>query len=107
MRRAPSGAGLVRLEVTRSGDVVHGEDYGAASSAVLSCAEEAFGNSHLVSHLPGVTGCLARRVVRAVCGLRGDRCGRIHARRGPPCAIEIFDGDGPGGSRWLFALGWV
>ena len=31
MRRAPSGAGSVRLEVTRSGDVVHGEDYGAAS----------------------------------------------------------------------------
>ena len=62
MRRAPSGAGLVRLEVTRSGDVVHGEDYGAASPAVLGRAAEAVRDSHLVSYLPGVAGCLTRRV---------------------------------------------
>ena len=60
MRRAPSGADSVRLEVTRSGDVVYGEDYGAASSAVLSRAEEAFGGGYLVSNLPGVAGRLAR-----------------------------------------------
>ena len=42
MRRAPSGvARSVRLEVARGGDVVYGEDYGAASSAVLGRAEEA------------------------------------------------------------------
>ena len=66
MGRAPSGAGSVRLEVSRSGDVVYGEDYGAASPAVLGRAEEAFGDSHLVSYLPGVAGCLARRVVWAM-----------------------------------------
>ena len=85
MRRAPSGAGSVCLEVARSGDVVYGEDYGAASPAVLGCAAEALGDSHLVSYLPGVAGCLARRVARAVGGLCGDRCGRFHARRGAPC----------------------
>ena len=54
-RRAPSSAARsVRLEVTRGGDVVYGEDYGAASSAVLSRAEEAFGGGYLVSNLPGV-----------------------------------------------------
>ena len=58
VRRAPSGAGSVRLEVTRSGDVVHGEDYGAASPAVLGRAAEAVGDSHLVSYLPGVAVCL-------------------------------------------------
>ena len=52
MRRAPSGAARsVRLEVTRGGDVVHGEDYGAAPSVVLSRAEEAFGGGYLVSNL--------------------------------------------------------
>ena len=45
MRRAPSGAARpVRLEVARGGDVVHGEDDGAAPSAVLGRAEEAFGD---------------------------------------------------------------
>ena len=39
------------LEVTRGGDVVHGEDYGAAPSVVLSRAEEAFGGGYLVSNL--------------------------------------------------------
>ena len=54
MRRAPSRAARsVRLEVTRGGDVVHGEDYRAAPSVVLSRAEEAFGDGHLVSDLPG------------------------------------------------------
>ena len=78
MRRAPSGAARpARLEVTRGGDVVYREDYGAASPSVLSCAEEAFGDSHLVSYLPGVAGCLARRVARAVGGRGGDRCGRF------------------------------
>ena len=33
MRRASSGAGPVRLEIAHGGDVVYGEDYGAASSA--------------------------------------------------------------------------
>ena len=42
VRRAPSGAARsVRLEVTHGGDVVDGEDYGAAPPAVLGCAEEA------------------------------------------------------------------
>ena len=60
-RRAPSSAARsVRLEVTRGGDVVHGEDYGAAPSVVLSRAEEAFGGGYLVSNLPGVAGRLAR-----------------------------------------------
>ena len=57
MRRAPSGAARsVRLEVARGGDVVYGEGYGAAPSAVLGRAEEAFGDGHLVSYLPGVQG---------------------------------------------------
>ena len=107
MRRAPSGADSVRLEVTRSGDVVYGEDYGAASPAVLGRAAEALGDSHLVSYLPGVAGCLTRRVARAVGGLCGDRCGGFHARRGAPCLVEILDGDGPGGPRRLLAFGWV
>jgi hypothetical protein len=39
VRRAPSGAARsVRLEVARGGDVVYGEDYGAAPSAVLWAA---------------------------------------------------------------------
>ena len=50
MRRAPTGAGLVRLEVTHGGDAVYGEDYGAASPAVLGCAAEALGDGHLVSY---------------------------------------------------------
>ena len=29
---------------------------------VLGCAEEAFGDGHLVGYLPGMAGCLARRV---------------------------------------------
>ena len=71
MRRAPSGAARsVRLEVTRGGDVVDGEDYGAAPPAVLGCAEEALCDSHLVSYLPGVAGCMARRVAWAVGGLK-------------------------------------
>ena len=49
MRRALSGAGPVRLEVTYGGDAVYGEDYGAAPPAVLGCAAEALGDSHLVS----------------------------------------------------------
>ena len=77
----------MRLEVTRSGDVVHGEDYGAASPAVLGRAAEAVGDSHLVSYLPGVAGCLTRRVAWAVGGLCGDRCGRVHARCGAPCLV--------------------
>ena len=52
----------MRLEVARGGDVVYGEDYGAAPSAVLGRAEEAFGDGHLVGDLPGVAGCLASRV---------------------------------------------
>ena len=108
MRRAPSGAArAVRLEVTRGGDVVYGEDYGAAPSAVLGRAEEAFGDGHLVSDLPGVAGRLARRVAWAVGGRGGDRCGRFHARCGVLCFVEILDGDGSGGSRWLLAFGWV
>ena len=60
MRRAPSGgARTVRLEVARGGDVVYGEDYGAAPSAVLGRAEEAFGDGHLVGDLPGVAGYVA------------------------------------------------
>ena len=57
-RGSPGGRSdrSVRLEVTRGGDVVHGEDYRAASSVVLSRAEEAFGDGHLVSDLPGVAG---------------------------------------------------
>ena len=79
MRRAPSGvARSVRLEVARGGDVVYGEDYGAASSAVLGRAEEAFGDGHLVGDLLGVAGCLASRVARAVGGSGGDRAGRPH-----------------------------
>ena len=70
MRRAPSGvARSVRLEVARGGDVVYGEDYGAASSAVLGRAEEAFGDGHLVGDLPGVAGCLASRVATRVLDL--------------------------------------
>ena len=107
MRRAPSGAGSVRLEVTHGGDAVYGEDYGAASPAVLGCAAEALGDSHLVSYLPCVASCLTGWVVRAVGGLRGDRRGRFHARRGAPCLVEIFDGDGPGGLGRLLASGWV
>ena len=80
MRRAPPGAGSVCLEVTRGGDIVYGEEYGSASPAVLGCAAEALGDSHLVSYLPGVAGCLARRVARAVGGLCGDRCGRFQMR---------------------------
>ena len=108
MRRAPSGAARpARLEVTRDGDVVYGEDYRAAPPAVLGCAAEALGYSYLVSHLPGVASCLTRWVARAVGGLCGDRCGRFHARRGAPCLVEIFDGDGPGGLGRLLASGWV
>ena len=88
MRRAPSGgARTVRLEVARGGDVVYGEGDRAAPSAVLGRAEEAFGDGHLVSYLPGVAGCLARRVAWAVGGLCGDRCGRVHARCGAPCLV--------------------
>ena len=48
MRRAPLGAACsVRLEVARGGDVVYGEGYRAAPSAVLGRAEEAFGDGHL------------------------------------------------------------
>ena len=65
----------MRLEVTRGGDVVYGEDYGAASPAVLGRAAEALGDSHLVSYLPGVAGCLTRGGARAVGGLCGDGCG--------------------------------
>ena len=69
MRRAPSGgARTVRLEVARGGDVVYGEGDRAAPSAVLGRAEEAFGDGHLVSYLPGVAGCLTRRVAWAVGG---------------------------------------
>ena len=107
MRRAPPGAGSVCLEVARSGDVVYSEDHGAASPAVLGRAAEALGDSHLVSYLPGVASCLTGWVVRAVGGLRGDRRGRFHARRGAPCLVEILDGDGPGGLRRLLAFGWV
>ena len=108
MRRAPSGAARsVRLEVARGGDVVYGEGYRAAPSAVLGRAEEAFGDGHLVSYLPGVAGCLTRRVAWAVGGLCGDRCGRVHARCGAPCLVEVLDGDGPGGPRRLLAFGWV
>ena len=107
MRRAPSGAGSVRLEVTRSGDVVYGEDYGAASPAVLGRAEEALGDSHLVSYLPGVAGCLARRVAWAVGGRGGDRAGRLHALCGLPTFAEVLNDDGPGGLGWLLALGRV
>ena len=106
MRRAPSGAArTVRLEVTRGGDVVHGEDYRAASSVVLSRAEEAFGGGYLVSNLPGVVGRLARRVAWAVGGRGGDRAGRPHSFCGLPVLVEILDGDGPGGPRRLLALG--
>ena len=77
----------VRLEVARGGDVVYGEGDRAAPSAVLGCAKEAFGDGYLVSYLPGVAGCLARRVAWAVGGLCGDRCGRVHARRGAPCLV--------------------
>ena len=105
MRRAPPGAGSVCLEVARSGDVVYSEDYGAASPAVLGRAAEALGDSHLVSYLPGVASCLARRVARAVGGFCGDGCGGFHARGGAPCLVEILDGDGPGGPRRLLALG--
>ena len=59
----------MRLEVTRGGDAVYGEDYGAASPAVLGRAAEALGDSHLVCYLPGVAGCLAGWVVGAVGGL--------------------------------------
>ena len=107
MRRAPSGAGSVRLEVTHGGDVVYGEDDGAASPAVLGCAAEALGDGHLVSYLPCVASCLTGWVVWAVGGRRGDRRGRFHARRGAPCLVEIFDSDGPGGLRRLLAFGWV
>ena len=79
----------------------------AAPSAVLGRAEEAFGDGHLVSYLPGVAGCLTRRVAWAVGGLCGDRCGRVHARCGAPCLVEVLDGDGPGGPRRLLAFGWV
>ena len=97
----------MRLEVTRGGDAVYGEDYGAASPAVLGRAAEALGDSHLVSYLPGVAGCLARRLARAVGGFCGDGCGGFHARGGAPCLVEILDGDGPGGLRRLLAFGWV
>jgi len=108
VRRAPSGAArAVRLEVTRGGDVVHGKDYRAASPAVLGCAEEAFGDSHLVSYLPGVAGCMARRVAWAMGGCGGDRAGRLHAFCGLRVLVEVLDGDGPGGPRRLLALGWV
>ena len=40
-------------------------------------------------------------------GLCGDRCGRVHARCGAPCLVEVLDGDGPGGPRRLLAFGWV
>ena len=72
---------------------------GAASSAVLSRAEEAFGDGHLVSDLPGVAGRLARRVAWAVGGRGGDRAGRPHSFCGLPVLVEILDGDGPGGPR--------
>ena len=105
MRRAPSRAARsVRLEVPRGGDVVHGEDYRAAPSVVLSRAEEAFGDGHLVSNLPGVAGRLARRVAWAVGGRGGDRAGRPHSFCGLLVLVEILDGDGPGGPRWLLAL---
>ena len=97
----------MRLEVTRGGDVVHGEDYGAASSVVLSRAEEAFGDGHLVSDLPGMAGRLARRVAWAVGGRGGDRAGCPHPFCGLPVLVEILDGNGPGGSRRLLSLGWV
>ena len=97
----------MRLEITHGGDVVYGEDYGAASPAVLGCAAEALGDGHLVSYLPCVASCLTGWVVWAVGGRRGDRRGRFHARRGAPCLVEIFDSDGPGGLRRLLAFGWV
>ena len=37
----------------------------------------------------------------------GDRAGRPHPFCGLPVLVEIFDGNGPGGLRWLLALGWV
>jgi len=95
------------LEVARGGDVVYGEDYGAASPAVLGRAEEAFGDSHLVSYLPGVAGCLARRVAWAMGGRGGDRASRLHALCCLLSFVEILDGDGPGGPRRLLALGRV
>ena len=66
---------------------LYGEEYGSASPAVLGCAAEALGDSHLVSYLPGVAGCLARRVARAVGGLCGDRCGR----RFPMRAVRFLE----------------
>ena len=109
MRRAPSGAArAVRLEVARGGDVVYGEDYGAASPAVLGRAEEAFGDSHLVSYLPGVAGCLARRVAWAMVAVVA--IAPATSMRSVACShtfVKILDGDGPGGPRRLLALGRV
>ena len=52
--------------------------------------------------LPGKPGCSGRGWQ---CG--GDRAGRPHTFCGLLVFVEILDGDGPGGSRWLLALGWV
>ena len=90
MRRAPSRAARsVRLEVTRGGDVVHGEDYRAAPSVVLSRAEEAFGDGHLVSNLPGVAGRLARRVAWAVGGRGGALLSVCRVALGQPRSLQV------------------
>ena len=55
--------------------------------------------------MPGVAGCLARRVARAVSGCGGDRAGRRHPRCGVTPSTEVCYGYGPGGFGWLPALG--
>ena len=74
---------------------------------VLGCAEEAFGDGHLVGYLPGMAGCLARRVAWAVGGRGGNRAGRLHALCGLSTFADVFNGDGPGGLGWLLALARV
>jgi hypothetical protein len=86
MRRASPGvARSGRLEVSRGGDVVYGEDYRAAPPAVWWAAlmRPLLGDSHLVGLLArccgllGTPGCLGRGGCPG--GRGSDRAGRPHS----------------------------